>query len=142
MIDINYKKNLNYSPINIYEIVSDIDFYSQFIPGCTSSEIISRKGNEVEAILGLKYLVMSGDFKSRVTLDSKKLTIISEGIEGPFNSILTKWSFDEADNGVLVNVNISLDLKNKMFEKILKRNIKKIISQVVTSFEERADILC
>ena len=141
MIDINYKKNLNYSPINIYEIVSDIDFYSQFIPGCTSSEIISRKGNEVEAILGLKYLVMSGDFKSRVTFDSKKLTIISEGIEGPFNSILTKWSFDEADNGVLVNVNISLDLKNKIFEKILKRNIKKIISQVVTSFEERADIL-
>ena len=141
MIDINYKKNLNYSPINIYEIVGDIDFYSQFIPGCTSSEIISRKGNEVEAILGLKYLVMSGDFKSRVTLDSKKLTIISEGIEGPFNSILTKWSFDEADNGVLVNVNISLDLKNKIFEKILKRNIKKIISQVVTSFEERADIL-
>ena len=141
MIDINYKKNLNYSPINIYEIVSDIDFYSQFIPGCTSSEVISRKGNEVEAILGLKYLVMSGDFKSRVTLDSKKLTIISEGIEGPFNSILTKWSFDEADNGVLVNVNISLDLKNKIFEKILKRNIKKIISQVVTSFEERADIL-
>ena len=141
MIDINYKKNLNYSPINIYEIVSDIDFYSQFIPGCTSSEITSRKGNEVEAILGLKYLVMSGDFKSRVTLDSKKLTIISEGIEGPFNSILTKWSFDEADNGVLVNVNISLDLKNKIFEKILKRNIKKIISQVVTSFEERADIL-
>ena len=141
MIDINYKKNLNYSPINIYEIVSDIDFYSQFIPGCTSSEIISRKGNEVEAILGLKYLVMSGDFKSRVTLDSKKLTIISEGIEGPFNSILTKWSFDEADYGVLVNVNISLDLKNKIFEKILKRNIKKIISQVVTSFEERADIL-
>ena len=141
MIDINYKKNLNYSPINIYEMVSDIDFYSQFIPGCTSSEIISRKGNEVEAILGLKYLVMSGDFKSRVTLDSKKLTIISEGIEGPFNSILTKWSFDEADNGVLVNVNISLDLKNKIFEKILKRNIKKIISQVVISFEERADIL-
>ena len=141
MIDINYKKNLNYSPINIYEIVSDIDFYSQFIPGCTSSEIISRKGNEVEAILGLKYLVMSGDFKSRVTLDSKKLTIISEVIEGPFNSILTKWSFDEADNGVLVNVNISLDLKNKIFEKILKRNIKKIISQVVISFEERADIL-
>jgi len=141
LIDINYKKNLNYSPINIYEIVSDIDFYSQFIPGCTSSEIISRKGNEVEAILGLKYLVMSGDFKSRVTLDSKKLTIISEGIEGPFNSILTKWSFDEADNGVLVNVNISLDLKNKIFEKILKRNIKKIISQVVISFEERADIL-
>ena len=31
--------------------------------------------------------------------------------------------------------------KNKIFEKILKRNIKKIISQVVTSFEERADIL-
>ena len=141
MIDINYKKILNHSPINIYEIVSDIDFYSQFIPGCISSEIISRKGNAIEAILVLKYLVMSGNFTSRVLLDPKKLTIISEGIEGPFNSVLTKWSFDEADDGVLVNINLSLDLNNKIFESILKRNIKKIISQVVLSFEERADIL-
>ena len=141
MIDINYKKNLNYSPINIYEIVSDIDFYSQFIPGCVSSEIISREGNIIEAILELKYLVMSGKFKSRVTLDPKKLTIISEGIEGPFSSIFTKWSFDEVDEGVLVNINIALDLNNKIFESILKKNIKKIISKVVVSFEERADIL-
>ena len=141
MIDISYKKTLNYSPKNIYEIVSDVDFYSQFIPGCLSSEIISREGNVIEAILELKYLVMSGKFKSRVTLDPKKLTIISEGIEGPFNSVLTKWSFDEADDGVLVNINLSLDLNNKIFESILKKNIKKIISKVVVSFEERADIL-
>ena len=89
----------------------------------------------------LKFIVMIIFGTVLNIMCSKKLTIISEGIEGPFNSILTKWSFDEADNGVLVNVNISLDLKNKIFEKILKRNIKKIISQVVTSFEERADIL-
>ena len=141
MIDISYKKTLNYSPKNIYEIVSDVDFYSQFIPGCVSSEIISREGNIIEAILELKYLVMSGKFKSRVTLDPKKLTIISEGIEGPFRSIFTKWSFDEVDEGVLVNINIVLDLNNKIFESILKKNIKKIISKVVVSFEERADIL-
>lgn len=141
MIDISYKKTLNYSPKNIYEIVSDVDFYSQFIPGCLSSDIISREGNVIEAILELKYLVMSGKFKSRVTLDPKKLTIISEGIEGPFSSILTKWSFNEVDEGVLVNINIALDLNNKIFESILKKNIKKIISKVVVSFEERADIL-
>ena len=141
MIDISYKKTLNYSPKNIYEIVSNVDFYSQFIPGCVSSEIISREGNVIEAILELKYLVMSDKFKSRVTLDPKKLTIISEGIEGPFSSILTKWSFNEVDEGVLVNINIALDLNNKIFESILKKNIKKIISKVVVSFEERADIL-
>jgi len=141
LIDISYKKTLNYSPKNIYEIVSNVDFYSQFIPGCVSSEIISREGNVIEAILELKYLVMSGKFKSRVTLDPKKLTIISEGIEGPFSSILTKWSFNEVDEGVLVNINIVLDLNNKIFESILKKNIKKIISKVVVSFEERADIL-
>ena len=141
MIDISYKKTLNYSPKNIYEIVSNVDFYSQFIPGCVSSEIISREGNVIEAILELKYLVMSGKFKSRVTLDPKKLIIISEGIEGPFISIFTKWSFDEVDEGVLVNINIALDLNNKIFESILKKNIKKIISKVVVSFEERADIL-
>ena len=59
----------------------------------------------------------------------------------PFSFIFTKWSFDEVDEGVLVNINIALDLNNKIFESILKKNIKKIISKVVISFEERADIL-
>jgi ribosome-associated toxin RatA of RatAB toxin-antitoxin module len=41
----------------------------------------------------------------------------------------------------LVKIDISLDLENKFFETLLKKNIKKIISKVVVSFEERADIL-
>ena len=84
---------------------------------------------------------MSGEFTSRVTFDPRKLSIVSEGINGPFNSVFTKWSFDQNDNGVLVNVSINLDLSNKVFELLLKKNLEKVFSQVVVSFEERADIL-
>ena len=142
MIEINYKKTLNYSQQNIYDIVIDIDSYSHFIPGCISSEIIAKENDTVEAILAMKYLVMSGEFSSIVTFDPKKFIIISKGIRGPFNSVLTKWSFiKNNDSGVLVKIDISLDLENKFFETLLKKNIKKIISKVVVSFEERADIL-
>jgi ribosome-associated toxin RatA of RatAB toxin-antitoxin module len=34
-----------------------------------------------------------------------------------------------------------LDLKNKFFESLLKKSLKKIISQAVSSFEERAYLL-
>jgi ribosome-associated toxin RatA of RatAB toxin-antitoxin module len=38
-------------------------------------------------------------------------------------------------------VSINLDLSNKVFELLLKKNLEKVFSQVVVSFEERADIL-
>ena len=141
MIEISYKKILKFSPKNIYDIVADIESYSQFIPGCFSSKIISKEGSIIEAKLGVKYLIMSGVFISRVTFDPRKLSIVSEGINGPFNSVFTKWSFDRNDNGVLVKVSINLDLSNKVFELLLKKNLEKVFSQVVVSFEERADIL-
>ena len=38
-------------------------------------------------------------------------------------------------------LNISIDLENQIFEKILKRNIDKILSQIILSFEERIDLI-
>ena len=111
MIEINYKKTLNYSQQNIYDIVKDIDSYSHFIPGCISSEIIAKENDTVEAILAMKYLVMSGEFSSIVTFDPKKFIIISKGIRGPFNSVLTKWSFiknNDSNNKINLFTQISI----------------------------------
>tara|TARA_S200000501_G_scaffold271322_1_gene255081 strand:- start:3112 stop:3540 length:429 start_codon:yes stop_codon:yes gene_type:complete len=141
LIDVEHKKFLEFPSEFLFDIMSDVESYSKFIPGCNSSKIISGNYDKFIAKLSLQYLLMSGEFISEVHCNRKNLTIISRGIEGPFHSLINKWQFKKDGNGSIVILNISIDLENQIFEKILKRNIDKILSQIILSFEERIDLI-
>ena len=141
MIDVEHKKFLEFRSEFLFDVMSDVESYSKFIPGCNSSKIISGSDDKFIAKLSLQYLLMSGEFISEVHCSRKNLTIISKGIEGPFHSLINKWQFKKDGNGSIVMLNISIDLENQIFEKILKRNIDKILSQIILSFEERIDLI-
>ena len=134
MIDVEHKKFLEFPSEFLFDVMSDVESYSKFIPGCNSSKIISGSDDKFIAKLSLQYLLMSGEFISEVHC-------ISKGIEGPFHSLINKWQFKKDGNGSIVMLNISIDLENQIFEKILKRNINKILSQIILSFEERIDLI-
>ena len=141
MLDVEHKKFLKYPSKFLFDVMSDVNSYSKFIPGCNSSKIISSSDDKFIAKLKLQYLIMSGEFISEVYCDKKNLIIISKGIEGPFHSLMNKWKFKEEGDGSIVKLNISIDLENKIFERILKKNIDKILSQIILSFEERIDLI-
>ena len=141
MIDVEHKKYLEFPSEFLYDVMRDVNSYSKFIPGCNFSKIISGSNEEFIAKLNLKYLLMSGEFISEVSCDKKKLIIISRGIEGPFHSLVNKWQFKKKGDGSIVKLNIRIDLENKIFEKILKKNIDKILLQIIHSFEKRIDLI-
>ena len=141
MIDVEHKKFLEFPSEFLFDVMSDVESYSKFIPGCNSSKIICCSDDKFIAKLSLQYLLMSGEFISEVQCNRQNLTIISKGIEGPFHSLINKWQFKNDGNGSIVILNISIDLENQIFEKILKRNIDKILSQIILSFEERIDLI-
>ena len=141
MIDVEHKKFLKFPSEFLFDVMSDVNSYSKFIPGCNSSKIISGSDSKFIAKLKLQYLLMSGEFISEVDCDKKNLISISRGIEGPFHSLMNKWQFKGDEDGSIVKLNISIDLENKIFEKILKKNIDKILSKIILSFEERIDLI-
>ena len=141
MIDVEHKKYLEFPSEFLYDVMRDVNSYSKFIPGCNFSKIISGSDEKFIAKLNLKYLLMSGEFISEVTCDKKKLIIISRGVEGPFHSLMNKWQFKKKDHGSIFKLNIRIDLENKIFEKILKKNIDKILLQIIHSFEKRIDLI-
>ncbi|RPF90781.1 MAG: type II toxin-antitoxin system RatA family toxin [Rhizobiales bacterium TMED168] len=141
MINVEHKKYLEFPSEFLYDVMRDVNSYSKFIPGCNFSKIISGSNEKFIAKLNLKYLLMSGEFISEVSCDKKKLTIISRGIDGPFHSLMNKWQFKKKGDGSIVKLNITIDLENKIFEKILKKNIDKILLQIIHSFEKRIDLI-
>ena len=141
MIDVEHKKYLEFPSEFLYDVMRDVNSYSKFIPGCIFSKVISGTNEKFIAKLNLKYLLMSGEFISEVSCDKKKLIIISRGIDGPFHSLMNKWQFKKKGDGSIVKLNITIDLENKIFEKILKKNIDKILLQIIHSFEKRIDLI-
>ena len=75
MIKIEKKVQSKSTSKELYNLVSDVESYSKFIPWCEES-IIERKVNDYFfARLKMKYLFFSGSFVSKVSLDDyeKKL---------------------------------------------------------------------
>ena len=66
MIDVEHKKFLEFPSELLFDVMSDGESYSKFIPGCNSSKIISGSGDKFIAKLSLQYLLMSGVFISEV----------------------------------------------------------------------------
>ena len=137
MIKIEKKRQSIVNSGDLFELVSDVKSYSDFVPWCKSS-IIERKVHDYFfARLEMKFLMFSGSFVSKVSLDKYEKKINVLGVKGPFNYLEANWIFDEYDEGTLVSIMLEIDLKNKILEKTIEKNSESLIIKTVSSFEKR-----
>ncbi len=137
MIKIEKKVQSKSTSKELYNLVSDVESYSKFIPWCEES-IIERKVNDYFfARLKMKYLFFSGTFVSKVSLDDYEKKITALGVKGSFKYLEANWVFDEYDSGTLVSVNLELDLDSKILEKALSNSSELLIRKTILAFENR-----
>ena len=93
---------LNFKGLDLYKIVLDIEKYPEYIPWCSSLEIINRKKNEIRAKMVVNYkFIYSQKFTSCVFFDLKKKIIKTKYIDGPLKNLETNWEFiDLKKNGI------------------------------------------
>jgi ribosome-associated toxin RatA of RatAB toxin-antitoxin module len=129
---------VKFSAQQMFDLVNDIEAYSEFLPWCGGSRIIKREDGLVEAEL----LIAKGGFKksfsTRNKIDSGRSMTISL-LSGPFSSMEGKWSFiplrEDASK-------ISLDLEFEMTGKLASLAFGAVFNQIcntmVSSFTARA----
>ena len=137
MLKIEKKVHSNSSAENLYDLVSDVESYSEFIPWCEKSIIERRVHDYFFAKLNMKYLIFSGSFVSKVTLYDYERRINALGVKGSFRYLEANWVFDEYDDGTLVSVNLELDLNNIILEKAIDSASGVLIKETISSFEKR-----
>ena len=137
MLKIEKKVHSNSSAENLYDLVSDVESYSEFIPLCEKSSIERRVHDYFFAKLNMKYLLFSGSFVSKVTLYDYERRINALGVKGSFRYLEANWVFDEYDDGTLVSVNLELDLNNIILEKAIDSASGVLIKETISSFEKR-----
>ncbi|KAI8819579.1 dehydrase and lipid transport-domain-containing protein [Fimicolochytrium jonesii] len=77
---------LPYSPHQLYEIVADVDKYSEFVPWCNNSTVLSSResgeGKVMRAELGVGFGAMSERYTSLVECQTGRSVTVSSGLLG------------------------------------------------------------
>ena len=133
------KKTLPYSSKQLFDLVADIENYSEFLPWCEKAEIIERKSDSLilaRLIVGFKSV--KGEYTSKVNLDEKDNKIFVELSEGPFKHLWQIWNFIPVNGGTKVEFDIDFKLHSKILERVMNMVFEPACKKMIKAFEVRA----
>ena len=120
-----------------YKIVSDVERYPEFLPGCQSVSILESVQEQILIRVDVSW---SGFSDSFVT---KNRSIINERIQidlsaGPFNSLDGVWSFSPiGESGSRVGLELNYELKG--IAKLGKQVLERAVDVCVEAFQRRIE---
>jgi ribosome-associated toxin RatA of RatAB toxin-antitoxin module len=128
-----------YSAQDMFDLVSDIGTYGDFLPWCSGTEILSADADEVVASIAIAYGSLNKSFTTRNRLQAGKMMEIRL-VEGPFSHLQGYWHFEPLDE---TSSKISLDLEFKFASKLIALAVgpmfTKVANSLVDAFCKRAE---
>jgi coenzyme Q-binding protein COQ10 len=138
-------KSLPYTADQMYDLVADIERYSEFLPWCAAARIKSRQpdgGAEVvTADLVISFKVFREKFASKVTLWPEDKRIDTEYIDGPFRHMQSNWRFENTATGCDVHFHVDFEFRNAILQSVIGLVFNEAMQRVVRAFERRAQDL-
>jgi coenzyme Q-binding protein COQ10 len=130
-----------FGPVQMFELVADIDHYKDFLPWCSASKVLDRKNGEVLAEIQVNY----GPIKAAFTTSNENHPnshIDMHLVHGPLRQLEGKWYFEPVSQG---STGVGLDLRFELAHMVLGVLLGEILSEIaevlLLSFKERARAL-
>ena len=126
---------------DLYQIVLDIEKYSEYIPWCKKIIIKTRSKNEMLADMIVCYrYFLAQTFTSHVMFDSNKLLINTNYIKGPLKDLSTEWLFKKLEiKKTKIIFIIKFEFQRLLHQKMAELFFGLIENKMIDSFKKRAD---
>lgn len=133
------KRNLPYTPEQLFDLVADVKRYPDFLPWCIASRITKREGPDVfYADLVIGYKMIREKFGSKVTLVNNN-HIHVEYLSGPMKYLSNHWKFiREEDGSCTIDFFVDFEFKNKLLQNLIGVFFNEVVQRMVGAFEDRA----
>ncbi len=130
---------VNYSAAEMYKLVNDIDSYSNFLPWCRSSKILSETETEMRASVEIAKGLLNKTFTTHNSL-TKNSRIDMALIDGPFSQLQGYWLFEplKTEGACKVNLELEFEFDNAMVSLAAKPIFTQIANSLVDAFCKRA----
>lgn len=135
------QRHLPYTPEQLFDLVSRVERYPEFLPWCKAARITKRDGDVFWADLVIAFKVFRERFSSKVTLIPKEGVDV-EYINGPFRYLNNHWRFLPAENGgCIVDFYVDFEFRSRMLQSLIGMLFNEAVQRMVAAFETRAEQL-
>lgn len=133
-------RSVPYTCEQMYQLVNDVEHYSDFLPYFYSGVVHYKDEDEVQATLVISAAGMSKSFTTCNRLQANKM-IEMRLIDGPFSHFEGFWRFDETSDtgGCAVSLYLEFDFAGRMFSLLLAPIFEQVTDNLVDAFCDRAD---
>ena len=122
----------------MFRLVDDVESYSEFLPWCNRSEVLSRSNDTVEATLELHKGAVSKTFSTRNTLRENE-AIDLELLGGPFRHLSGGWTFQSLGaQGSKVTLELEFEFESRMVDMMFGAFFEETCNSLVDAFTARA----
>ena len=126
----------------MFDLVADVDRYSEFIPYCTASRVLhtheTEQGYEMQADLLVAYKFLREKYSSAVVLTHDPLTITVNQAKGPFSHLHNCWEFKDTSEGSVVDFELQFNFAVPLLRRVIAPLMSRAVSKFVDAFEARA----
>lgn len=128
-----------YSPQEMYDLVTDVAAYPQFLPWCGGASVEPIDDQTVRATVVIDFKGIRQGFTTRNTQQPPQ-QVDMELVEGPFSNLRGRWRFHPLAEGKACKVEFELDYRFSSFlvEKVIGPVFNHIASSFIDAFVQRA----
>jgi coenzyme Q-binding protein COQ10 len=134
-------RRLPYSAQQMFDLVSDVARYPEFLPWVIATRVRSNSETEMVADMVVGFKAIRESFTSRVSKTRPK-EIDVHYVDGPLSDLDNVWTFRAVDDhSCEIDFVVDFTFKNRLFERIAGQYFDKAFRKMVEAFESRAAAL-
>ena len=139
-----------YTPREMYELVTAVERYPEFLPWCNKVEVLAREGDAVIARLHLAYAGVRYAFTTRNRNDEAGLRVHMALVDGPFSHLDGLWQFrplnkpgtqGDEPSACKIGFELNYAFSSGALEAVVSPVFDRIANTFVDSFVQRAESL-
>ncbi len=132
---------LPFSADQMYDLVTDVARYSEFLPWVSGVRVRSDSESEMIADVIVGFKAIKENFTSRVFKDRPSHVHV-DYLDGPLKYLSNDWRFHAArDGGCVVEFAVDFAFKNRVFEAVAGQYFDKALRKMTDAFVARAVVL-
>lgn len=138
------RKLLGYSPRQLYDVVADVDHYSEFVPWCQGSTVLSRPSStRLEAELKVGFQMFVEKYISHVELQPYSMVRSRVTNSTLFSHLDSKWLFEKGPTEASVWLQFEIDFafKNPLYRQVANLFFEEVAQRMIVAFERRCQRL-
>ena len=123
----------------MFDLVNDVEAYSDFLPWCSASEVLESSGSAMVARLTLSKAGVDWRFTTRNRLERPGRIFLTL-VDGPFSFLEGDWQFHRlANDGCKVEMCLQFDFKSSLLKSTLGSVFSRAADTLVDAFCARAN---